>query len=153
MVDLGFLLITFFIFTTTMSQPTAFKLTLPKEDATKEQQNLSSEEGTLTILLSKDNHIFYYEGTLKAKGENFKNATYSGENSIRNTILRKKNQLIAKYGNDDKMVIVIKPYKDAIYKNLVDILDEMQININRKYALTSPQPNDIILIERSENIK
>ena len=151
MVDLGFLLITFFIFTTTMSQPTAFKLTLPKEDV--KDPTKSSEEGTLTILLSKDNHIFYYEGTLKADGTNFKSANYSGENSIRNEILRKKNELIAKYGNDDKMVIVIKPYKDAIYKNLVDILDEMQININRKYALTAPQPNDILLIERSENIK
>ena len=64
MVDLGFLLITFFIFTTTMSQPTAMKLFLPKDTDKPEEQNKAKESGALTILLGKDNHVFYYEGIL-----------------------------------------------------------------------------------------
>ncbi|MCX8481816.1 MAG: biopolymer transporter ExbD [Sediminibacterium sp.] len=151
MVDLGFLLITFFIFTTTMSQPTAFKLILPKEDVKDEDKNRSSEEGTITILPSKDNHLYYYEGNLKPDGSNFLSASYAGENSIRSIILKKKADLTAKFGNDDKMVIVIKPYKDAVYKNLVDILDEMQINIAKRYALVTPHSNDIKLIELTDN--
>jgi biopolymer transport protein ExbD len=62
MVDLGFLLITFFIFTTTMSQPTAMRLFLPKDTDKPEEQNKAKESGALTILLGKDDHIFYYEG-------------------------------------------------------------------------------------------
>ena len=59
MVDLGFLLITFFIFTTTMSQPTAFKLFLPDDRTTPENQNKAKESGALTLLLGKDNNVFY----------------------------------------------------------------------------------------------
>src|SRR6185312_9616448 len=65
MVDLGFLLITFFIFTTTMSTPNTMKLTMPKEEKNKEDQTEVKESGALTILLGKDNEVFYYEGQLK----------------------------------------------------------------------------------------
>jgi biopolymer transport protein ExbD len=60
--DLGFLLITFFIFTTIMSQPTAMKLFLPKDADKPDEQNKIKESGALTILLGGDNTVFYYEG-------------------------------------------------------------------------------------------
>ena len=65
MVDLGFLLITFFIFTTTMSSPTTMELYMPKDTDKDEEQNKAKESGALTIMLSKDNHVYYYEGQLK----------------------------------------------------------------------------------------
>jgi len=58
MVDLGFLLITFFIFTTSMSQPTALKLMLPKDADKPEEQNKAKESGVITLLLGKDNTVF-----------------------------------------------------------------------------------------------
>src|ERR1019366_6160313 len=64
MVDLGFLLITFFIFTTTMSQPTAMRLFLPKDADKPEDQNKAKASGAFTILLGRDNNVFYYEGIL-----------------------------------------------------------------------------------------
>ena len=64
MVDLGFLLITFFIFTTTMSQPTGMKLNLPKDTDKPEEQNKVKESGVLTLLLGKNDRVYYYEGTL-----------------------------------------------------------------------------------------
>src|ERR1039457_7217998 len=64
MVHLGFLLITFFIFTTTMSQPTAMRLFLPKDADKPEDQNKAKESGAFTILLGRDNNVFYYEGIL-----------------------------------------------------------------------------------------
>ena len=86
MVDLGFLLITFFIFTTTMSQPTAMKLLLPDDKAKPEEQNKAKESGALTILMGNDNHIYYYEGQLKTDASNFLSASYNGENSIRDIL-------------------------------------------------------------------
>ena len=57
MVDLGFLLITFFIFTTTMSTPKAFKLNVPDDSAKEEEQNQAKASGAFTVLLGKDNHF------------------------------------------------------------------------------------------------
>ena len=73
MVDLGFLLITFFIFTTTMTSPTTLKLNVPKETNKEEEQNKAKESGALTIMLGKGNNVYYYEGQLKvdASGNNF----------------------------------------------------------------------------------
>ena len=62
MVDLGFLLITFFIFTTTMSQPTAMRLFLPKDVENPEEQNKVKNSAVITLMLGKNDVIYYYEG-------------------------------------------------------------------------------------------
>ena len=67
MVDLGFLLITFFIFTTTMSQPTAMNLPLPDDTAKPEEQNKAKESGALTLMIGKNNAVYYYEGQLASR--------------------------------------------------------------------------------------
>jgi biopolymer transport protein ExbD len=64
MVDLGFLLITFFVFTTTMSQSTAMNMNEPKDDST--QITKVKESAVMTILLGKNNQVFYYYGQLEA---------------------------------------------------------------------------------------
>src|SRR3978361_675062 len=61
MVDLGFLLISFFIFTTSLASPTAMKLVIPA-DAPVSDHPQTSEERTLTLLIAKDNRLFYYPG-------------------------------------------------------------------------------------------
>src|SRR3954470_13789287 len=71
MVDLGFLLITFFIFTTTMSTPNTMRLTMPKDEKDPKDLTEVKESGALTILLGKDDHVFYYMGQLKPDGSNF----------------------------------------------------------------------------------
>jgi biopolymer transport protein ExbD len=127
MVDLGFLLITFFIFTTTMSQPTAMNLPLPKDTDKPDEQNKAKESGALTLMLSKNDAVFYYEGMLSPDGSNFKSSTMK---QIRDVIIDKKRRTPEK-----DLVIVIKPNKEASYKDVVDILDEMLINDIKRYAL------------------
>src|SRR5258708_29347517 len=61
MVDLGFLLITFFIFTTTMTRPTALHLNLPK-DVPDDQRQPAKESQVITLLLGKNDKVYYYEG-------------------------------------------------------------------------------------------
>src|SRR5258708_40052095 len=91
MVDLGFLLITFFIFTTTMSSPKALNLNMPKDTKNEEELNKAKESGALTIMLGKDNGVYYYEGQLLPDGSNFKSASFS---TIRDKIINKKKEII-----------------------------------------------------------
>jgi len=154
MVDLGFLLITFFIFTTTMSQPTALKLFLPDDKVTDEDQNKAKESGVLTILMGADNHIYYYEGQLKPDGSNFLSASFNGENSIRDVILKKKADVRSRSRDAENpykdFVVVIKPSADCNYKNVIDILDEMAINVVKKYALVDISDGESQLVKISD---
>jgi len=142
MVDLGFLLITFFIFTTTMSQPTAFKLNLPKEADKPDNDTKIKNSGALTILLGSDNHVFYYEGILDPAGKNFKSSTFK---DIREEIINKKRS------TDEKdFFIVIKPNEESTYKNVIDALDEMAINVVKRYALVEISEGENQLIKATE---
>jgi biopolymer transport protein ExbD len=150
MVDLGFLLITFFIFTTTMSQPTAFKLNLPK-DADDKDKNKTVESGVLTVLLGKENHVFYYEGILETSNmsSKFKSANFgNGEDGIRSVILKKKLSTPEK-----DFMVILKPNPECVYRNVIDILDEMSINVVKRYALVdiSDVENQLIKITEGAN--
>jgi len=142
MVDLGFLLITFFIFTTTMSQPTAMKLFLPKDTEKPEEQNKLKESGALTVLLGGNNTVFLYEGILAPDGSNFKSSNYK---EIRNEILTKKRSTDPK-----DFMVVIKPSAESTYKNTVDMLDEMTINDVKRYAMVDISEAELQLVKASE---
>jgi biopolymer transport protein ExbD len=166
MVDLGFLLITFFIFTTTMSSPKALNLNMPKDTKNEEELNKAKESGALTIMLGKDNAVYYYEGQLLPDGSNFKSASFT---TIRDEIINKKKEVIKNHVHDancpkiwaenkgDKnscldrdFVVVIKPDQDATYKNTVDILDEMTINGVKRYAMIDITPQEYQVVQATE---
>jgi biopolymer transport protein ExbD len=130
MVDLGFLLITFFIFTTTMTQPTAMRLILPK-DVPETQRNNVPVSAVITLIPAKNDLIYYYEG------DDYTKMQPADFHSIRNIILDKKRRTDPKW-----FEAVLKPSKDANYKNVVDILDEMKIDAVRHYALVDITPEE-----------
>ena len=84
MVDLGFLLITFFIFTTTVSQPTSMNLNMPKDTKDPNLDTKVKESGSLTLLLGKQNVIYYYYGNDPATMQT------TGYKNVRDIILKKK---------------------------------------------------------------
>ena len=139
MVDLGFLLITFFIFTTTMSQPTAMPLNLPKDVQKPEDQNKVKESAVLTLMLGKNDHVYYYEGLDATK---LQSSTFKG---IRDIIIDKKRRTDLK-----DFVVIIKPTQDATYKNVVDIVDEMKIDDVRRFAQVDITPLEYSLIQKTE---
>ena len=120
MVDLGFLLITFFVFTTTMSQATAMNMNEPKDDST--QQLKVKNSGAMTILLGKGDQVYYYYGQLEIDklSEQFKSTNFK---DIRKLIVDKK-----KSTPIGDLMYIIKSDKEATFKNAIDILDEMAIN-------------------------
>jgi len=139
MVDLGFLLITFFIFTTTVSQPTAMNLNMPKDTKDEKQVTKVKESGSLTLMLGKQNVIYYYYGNDPTKMQT------TGYKAVRDIILKKKKSTPA-----EDLFIIIKPDKDATYKNAVDILDEMDINDIGRYAMVDPTADEYNLILQTE---
>lgn len=134
MVDLGFLLITFFIFTTTMSQPTAMRLIMPDDrgDATP-----TKEGGVLTVLPSGNGIVYYYEGNLS--NSNLKTTTMK---EVRNVINEKRRRTAA---ND--LFVIIKPTKASVYGDIVNVLDEMTINDVKRYALVDITEKEEALIK------
>ena len=110
MVDLGFLLITFFIYTTTLSTPNTTKLVMPKEDSDKTKQMEVAKSGLLTILLGKsdpnnraNDQIYYYEGDLDPGGANFITSSYPSPSNpgIRKAIQDKRAQVIAAHTHNE----------------------------------------------------
>jgi biopolymer transport protein ExbD len=166
MVDLGFLLITFFIFTSTMSTPTTMALNMPKDEKDPEKQNEAKASGALTLMPAKNDQIYYYEGELAPDGSNFKVTNFKG---IRDVIIDKKKSVIAAHQHnqqceeirarnngdpnsckDRDFVVVIKPTPEATYKNTVDALDEMTINGVKRYALVDIAEAETQLIQKTE---
>lgn len=137
MVDLGFLLLTFFIFTTTMSAPTTMKMVLPNDSA---DPTPIKESAALTILLGTANSVSYYEGKLMPGGANIKLSSLS---KIRQVIINKKSETVP-----TDFVVVIKPATTSVYKNLVDIVDEMSINDVKRYALVDITPAEENYVSR-----
>lgn len=165
MVDLAFLLITFFIFTATMNNPNTMNLNVPKDTDKKDEQTKTKQSGALTVMLGKDNTLFYYEGELLPDGSNFKSTNYGG---IRKIIIDKKRQVEASYVRDPKcesekqavgkpislckqndFFVMIKPTDEATYKNTVDMLDEMTINSVQRYALVKIGETEMDLVKMS----
>jgi biopolymer transport protein ExbD len=128
MVDLGFLLITFFIFTTTLSQPAIIKLIVPK----KGENTTIAQSKALTLLLDKDKAYTYdgfWEEALTQR--KIRTTDYHLQTGLGNSIRQKQKRLPAK----GELAVLIKPLPTASYQSVIAALDEMQINNVTHYAL------------------
>ncbi len=131
MVDLGFLLITFFILTTSMTTQQAMPLIMPADGG----HSTASEEKTLNLILKNDNQIVYYNGL---DSMHTSVCGFGNENSIRSIIITKQQIMQQKFGNKNELLVLIKPTKESNYKNVVDVLDEMKINAVTRYMIVEP---------------
>lgn len=145
MVDLGFLLISFFIFTTEISKPAVTNLYMPKDgDSTNVPQSKS-----LTILLDNNDQLFYYSGDMNEaiKNNRILRASYDEISGIGNVIRQKQNQLTKRKINKKELIVLIKPYTNSSFKNVVDMLDEMLINGVTRYMITDPENEEKMFLE------
>ncbi|MBO0949947.1 ExbD/TolR family protein [Fibrella forsythiae] len=134
MVDLGFLLITFFILATTLSKPSSMTLNVPDKTQKEETEPLKASN-VMTVFLGKDNKAYYIMGKAASEDPEVKTVSMGYD-------LRKAIQESAKLAPADKFVVVLKPTKESTYKNMVDILDEMAIIKIKRYALVDVLTDD-----------
>jgi biopolymer transport protein ExbD len=139
MVDLGFLLITFFIFTTSMSAPHTTGLIMPADGAPMP----TKKSRVMTLLLGANNKVFVYEGDwMDAKKANAIHRTsyHSGQGAGK--WIRKKQATLDRLNAREELMLLIKPLEAAQYRNVVDMLDEVMINGVTRYAIVDPQPGE-----------
>ena len=146
MVDLGFLLITFFILTTSMSEPAVTKLYMPADGGPTKL----NEDAAVTVLLSGNDSVFYYHGKWEKAIQNNKIhvASYKVKTGIGNIITEKQKRL-GKKRND--LMLLIKPLETASYCNLMNMIDEVTINDVKKYAIVDAMKQEREFIPRRKD--
>jgi len=179
MVDMNMLLITFFMFCTTLLKPQVMNLSMPSTEQADKGEEITARESTaLTIIMGANGRLFYYEGKLEPESYTdstlLKETTY-GEDGIRQVLLRKNKGTfeqiqdlkikrgrgeidaaefdtlslrIQKEANEVLKIaptVIIKPVDASVYKNMVDILDEMLITNIGFYQVTDLLEGDSYL--------
>lgn len=138
-VDLAFLLLTFFMLATTFIKPQVMELILPeKQDGeTKSKQPKVNEKKVLSVVLDGENKIYWYIGMT----DPLVMETDYSETGIRKVLIE-QNMMI------DKIVVLIKPDETSTYENLVDILDELEITNIARYALVDMDDEDKAIMSK-----
>jgi biopolymer transport protein ExbD len=174
MVDLAFLLLTFFVLTATFSKPKSMELTFPAPPTNPEEQ--PPIKNGVTFLLTKDDKIFYYEGEFRPKDDEKGAKTQLSELNFSRESLRKylaeKNKdmqqkvksLISQHENNQladttfkRMVrdakadketptFLIKTDDKATYKNVIDMIDELNYNVVGKYVMVDMMKSELDLV-------
>jgi biopolymer transport protein ExbD len=145
MVDLAFLLLTFFMLTTSFSTPKTMEIVMPDKKPIDQPDIKINDKDVMNLIMAGDNKLYYYIGIENPQVEQ---AAYSATNekSIRKILLSEKQKNIQRNGKD-KFMVLIKATKEAKYKNVVDIFDEMNVSAISRYALVDITPAEVDLIK------
>lgn len=174
MVDMNMLLITFFMFCTTLSKPQVMDIAMPTNEKLNEDEEVKVKESkAITLILGENNKVYYYTGIPDYTDYTTLKETTFSPDGLRSLLLERNAPIVAEMkklkkekfedkkmkeevfaerareikGNKDGQVVVIKPTSEANYANLVDALDEMQICSIDKYAIVDMTEGDQFLLE------
>lgn len=180
MVDMNMLLITFFMFATSLAKPQTMEIAMPSKDVDKvEEKSKVKDDKAITVLLGGEDKLYYYLGIPDIQDPNtLKRATYGGvddPNSFRSLLYSRNRVAIEKIARlkdqknrkqitedfykeevkkiknaKDGQVVIIKPSDESVYENLIDVLDEMAISSIGIYAVDDIKEGDIFLIKNLE---
>ena len=167
MVDLAFLLLTFFMLTTTFSKPKTVEINMPLKDGEPTKVN-----NAITVLLSDKDKVFWYFGEFKPD-ETQLNQTDFSDNGIRKLLLDKnsaahaevkrledelakrqiadstfKRLAVEAKSQKSALMVLIKTDDKAKYRNVIDILDELSIASVGKYAVVDMMKDEYDLIQK-----
>ena len=166
MVDMNLLLITFFMFCTTLSIPQVMDVAMPTD---KGEQPVPDSK-SVTVILGENDKVYYYEGL--ANYEDYTSLKETNSLGLREMLLTRNNANMSKIKelrqkrykkqitekefkemssnvkkSKDGLIVLIKPTEKSNYKNLVDALDEIQICGVGKYTIVDLEDGDKVLME------
>jgi len=144
MVDLAFLLITFFILTTTLNKPKAMELIMPDKDEITKQQMPVPETRTMTLLLGKNDKLEWFVGQ---PGKTTPSIEGYGKDQLRKTLID-ENQKIKDSHGGQPMIVIVKPSSKSTYKNVVTVMDELNITDIEQRAIVDITPIELELLKR-----
>jgi biopolymer transport protein ExbD len=134
MVDLAFLLLTFFVLTTTLTQKSSLHLRMPEKAIDGPHASVDGKK-VLTLVLGPHNKIYWYMGVANGVAET---------TDFSNSGIRKI--LIDKMAAIRNLHVLIKPSDQSKYENMVDLLDEILITSVERYAIVEMEEPDRKLI-------
>jgi len=135
MVDLAFLLLTFFVMTTTLSKGFVAIVDMPEKESEINKPMPIPEKRALTLILGEKNKIYWYQGVTDPKVE----VTDFSNDGIRKVLADKKQEI-------KNMFVLIKATNHSKYQNMIDIIDELSIASIKNYAIVDMTPTDHDLI-------
>jgi biopolymer transport protein ExbD len=151
MVDLGFLLITFFMYTTTLARPATMDLQVPDKHGTDSPTPIPGE-ATIVVIPAAAHHIAWYSG-LNDPNEKLQWCDKDGGKSLRSVLMRKGRevaQLPSSFSAEaHKLHVLIKPDTSADYADVISVLDEMLIAAVPSYSIVYLQPAEQEAIKKS----
>lgn len=166
MVDLAFLLLTFFVLTSTFAKPKTMEINFPAKP--KGDEPPMKVNNALTFIMTKDNGIYYYYGQFYAEGMENKEGkplttltktdfsseglhkllldrnkpTIDAIKKLEDQLVRKeiadttyKRLAVAEKGKKEALTVLVKADDKAVYKNIIDVIDELNICNIGKYAV------------------
>jgi len=140
MVDLAFLLITFFMLTTSLSKPRVMPVAMPADGP----PGPVPETRTVTLCLGKNNQVLWYLGMADRPLTPPKVISYGKD--LRVALIETGKQIFKSSGGKD-MIVLIKPSVHSIYSNLVETIDELNNTNIKTYAIAAISPKDIDLLK------
>ncbi|MNU18873.1 Biopolymer transport protein ExbD/TolR [compost metagenome] len=138
MVDLNFLLLMFFMFTSSFTKPNVMDLGLPAKDPNPVPINdkVIDQRNQITFIIGENNRIFYHQSNEKDLTEaGLKETDYNGLN-VSKIISNAYEQAPKK----ENFTIIVKPTDDANYKNFVDMMDNISISKKERYGISDIKP-------------
>ena len=146
MVDLAFLLITFFMLTTTLSKKKAMDLAMPDNSVQKIQLPVAASR-TMTVVLGSHNKLEWYMGE---PGKTPPTVDNYGKDGLRKALIDNGKQVAATHAAPDNfMIVLIKPSAKSTYENLVNALDELNITNVQSKAIVKITPMEVADLQKN----
>lgn len=174
MVDLAFLLLTFFVLTATFGKPKAMEINMPVDPDDTSNTTKVEDETAMTILLNeKQDKIYYYFGMPADGGQNIVTTDLS-KDGLRKVLLDRNKNVIKKVkeieekvrtkqmadttakriinstevkGDRKALFVIVKTSDKAKYGSVIDVVDELNICEIGKYAIVDMSDLEKQLIE------
>src|SRR5690606_2000598 len=152
MVDLAFLLITFFMLTTSLNKPQAMDVAMPDKNVEQDKNTDVDvdEDRSVTLVVGSDDKLVWYQGDVKNPLQGPTVIDYSNE-GLRSVLL-KMQKLVPQQAGGKDVIVVIRPSEKSVTRNIIDALDEMKIVDIKRYMISNRTMDDEIELLKKENL-